>query len=144
MAASEGVTCVDDVGRLLEVLEAEILYFDREDLLPVARGLSRFLLHLQRADGPWNNFMGADGAINTSHSNNRAGLGWWAARGRRGLAWLVLRMAARSAGFAPALRIALRAVPSWVFQMSSGSCSTCPGQGKIWRNSRWAVALMRA
>ena len=32
VAASEGVTCVDDVGRLLEVLEAEILHFDREDL----------------------------------------------------------------------------------------------------------------
>ncbi|MCH7938951.1 MAG: hypothetical protein IID13_04290 [Candidatus Marinimicrobia bacterium] len=86
VAASEGVTCVDDVGRLLEVLEAEILYFDREDLLPVARGLSRFLLHLQRADGTWNNFMWADGSINTSHRNSRAGFGWWAARGLRGLA----------------------------------------------------------
>ncbi len=86
VAAGEGVTCVDDVGRLLEVLETEILHFNRPDLLPLARGMSRFLLHLQRADGTWNNFMWADGSINTSHRNSRAEFGWWAARGLRGLA----------------------------------------------------------
>lgn len=76
---------MDDVGRMLEVLEAEILHFGREDLIPIARGMIRFLLYLQRDDGLWYNFLFADGMINTAHPNSRAGFGWWAARGLCGL-----------------------------------------------------------
>ena len=85
-AQGEGVACVDDVGRMLEVLEAEILHFGREDLIPIARGMTRFLLYLQRRDGLWYNFIFADGMINKTHQNSAAGFGWWAARGLRGLA----------------------------------------------------------
>lgn len=85
-APGEGIACVDDAGRLMEVLEIEILQFERLDLIPIARGITRFLLHLQRGDGLWYNFIFADGTINTAHRNSAAGFGWWAARGLRGLA----------------------------------------------------------
>ncbi len=57
--------------------------------------------------------------------------------------WLVMPMARMSPAFKPALAMASRAVSSCVVQMSSGSCSTQPGCGKICRNSRCALATMR-
>jgi hypothetical protein len=85
-AVNEGITCVDDVGRFLEVIETEIINYNRQELRPIARGLSYFLLHLSRSDGLWYNFMLEDGSINRSHRNSVADFGWWAARGLRGLA----------------------------------------------------------
>ncbi|MBC8402190.1 MAG: hypothetical protein H8E14_11940 [Candidatus Marinimicrobia bacterium] len=85
-AQGEGVTCVDDVGRFMEVLERSILEYDRTDLLPIARGMTKFLLYLARDDGLWYNFMETDGTINTTHKNSQAEFGWWAIRGLRGLA----------------------------------------------------------
>ncbi len=85
-APGEGITCVDDVGRFMEVLETEIIKFDNRDLIPIAAGMTRFLLHLSREDGLWYNFMLADGKINTTHQNSVAEFGWWAIRGLRGLA----------------------------------------------------------
>ena len=55
--------------------------------------------------------------------------------------WLVMPMAAMSAGFIPALRIAARAVATTLFQISSASCSTQPDFGKYWRNSFCAKPL---
>ncbi|MEE8437517.1 MAG: hypothetical protein V3S22_04175 [Candidatus Neomarinimicrobiota bacterium] len=85
-ASGEGITCVDDVGRFLEVLEHSILVDGRLDLVPVARGMTNFLLYLSRDDGLWYNFMLADGSINKTHRNSAAEFGWWAIRGLRGLA----------------------------------------------------------
>jgi hypothetical protein len=85
-APGEGIACVDDAGRFMEVLETEILDFGRIDLLPLARGITRFLLYLQREDGLWYNFIYDDGSINKTHKNSRAEFSWWAARGMRGLA----------------------------------------------------------
>lgn len=85
-APGEGIACVDDAGRLMEVLEIEILQFERLDLIPIARGIARFLLYMQRADGFWYNFIYADGSINKTHKNSKAEFSWWAARGMRGLA----------------------------------------------------------
>src|SRR4051794_28001808 len=56
--------------------------------------------------------------------------------------WLVMPMAAMSAAERLALRIASCATASWVVQISSGSCSTQPDWGKIWRNSFCATAWM--
>ena len=52
--------------------------------------------------------------------------------------WFVTPMAAIWFGAMPALAIACRAVDSCDDQMASGSCSTCPGDGKICGNSCWA------
>ncbi|MFC1593591.1 hypothetical protein ACFL3O_01515, partial [Candidatus Neomarinimicrobiota bacterium] len=85
-ASQEGITCVDDVGRFLEIIEHEILIYQNNDLLPLARKLTKFLLYMSLDDGSWNNFMYADGTRNTNHSNSEAEFGWWAIRGLRGLA----------------------------------------------------------
>ncbi len=85
-AVGEGIACVDDVGRFMEVLETEILVYHKSELIPIAAGMTRFLLYLSRADGLWYNFMLADGSINTTHENSTAEFGWWAIRGLRGLA----------------------------------------------------------
>ena len=53
--------------------------------------------------------------------------------------WLVMPMAAISAAVAPMLAMACRATSSWVEKISSASCSTQPGWGKIWVNSFWAM-----
>ena len=55
--------------------------------------------------------------------------------------WLVMPMACRSDGFADAWRRARPMTLSVAAQMSSRSCSTQPGLGKIWRNSRLALPL---
>lgn len=92
-AKGEGIACVDDVGRFLEVLENEILVSGNRTLLPTAIGLTKFLLYMCRADGLWYNFLETDGRINTTHINSQADFGWWATRGIRGLtaAHLILK-----------------------------------------------------
>lgn len=85
-ASQEGITCVDDVGRFLEIIEHEILIYQKSDLEPLARQLTEFLLYMGLEDGLWNNFMYADGTRNINHQNSEAEFGWWAIRGLRGLA----------------------------------------------------------
>lgn len=85
-ASQEGITCVDDVGRFLEIIEHEILVYQKSDLVPLARKLTEFLLYMGLEDGLWNNFMYADGTRNINHQNSEAEFGWWAIRGLRGLA----------------------------------------------------------
>ncbi|MBN2602276.1 MAG: hypothetical protein JXR87_09815 [Candidatus Marinimicrobia bacterium] len=85
-AIDEGITCVDDVGRFMEVLETEICQYNRKDLLPIALGMARFLVYMSRDDGLWYNFIHANGSINTSYRTSVAEFQWWAVRGLRGLA----------------------------------------------------------
>ena len=85
-ASQEGITCVDDVGRFLEIIEHEILVYQKSDLVPLARKLTKYLLYMGLEDGLWNNFMYADGTRNINHRNSEAEFGWWAIRGLRGLA----------------------------------------------------------
>jgi hypothetical protein len=85
-SSGEGITCVDDVGRFMEVLETEILLYNNQEMIHIARGMTEFLLYMSRDDGLWHNFMKEDGSINTSHQNSVADFGWWAVRGLRGLA----------------------------------------------------------
>lgn len=86
VAPGEGATCVDDVGRFLEVLEHSILVDHQTNLVPLSRGLVRFLLYMSLPDGRWYNFMWADGKINRERVNSRPEFSWWAVRGLRGLA----------------------------------------------------------
>jgi len=85
-AIGEGITCVDDVGRFIEVLETEILVYNNESLIPIAKGMTNFLLYMSRNDGLWYNFLLHDGKINKTRQNSIAEFGWWAIRGLRGLA----------------------------------------------------------
>ncbi|MCF7902768.1 MAG: hypothetical protein K9M19_05020 [Candidatus Marinimicrobia bacterium] len=85
-APGEGVTCVDDVGRFMEVLEHGILVDHRTNLVPLSKRLVRFLHHMSLPDGRWYNFMWANGEINRERVNSRPEFSWWAVRGLRGLA----------------------------------------------------------
>ncbi|MFH1214122.1 MAG: hypothetical protein V1681_08525 [Candidatus Neomarinimicrobiota bacterium] len=92
-AKGEGIACVDDAGRFMEVLESETLIYGNRSLLPTAKGLTKFLLYMSREDGLWYNFIDENGRINTTHVNSQADFGWWAIRGIRGLAaaYLILK-----------------------------------------------------
>lgn len=85
-AKGEGISCVDDVGRFMEVLETEILVYNDKRLIPIAIGMTNFLIYMSRDDGLWYNFLLHDGKINKTHQNSVAEFGWWAIRGLRGLA----------------------------------------------------------
>jgi hypothetical protein len=52
-APQEGIACVDDVGRFLEIIEHEILVYQKSDLLPLARQLTEFLLYMGLENGLW-------------------------------------------------------------------------------------------
>jgi hypothetical protein len=56
---------------------------------------------------------------------------------------LVMPMPASVDGRDTGLGQRFRAVASWLDHISRGSCSTQPGCGKIWRNSRCALATIR-
>ena len=84
-AHGEGIACVDDVGRFMEVLEYEILHNKKKELIPIAREMTEFLLYMSSDDGLWYNFIYKDGSINKKHKNSKAEFGWWGIRGLRGL-----------------------------------------------------------
>lgn len=86
IAKDEGITCVDDVGRFMEILETEILVYRQMQLVHYAEGMTRFLLAMTTEEGLWYNFMFPDGRINKEHKNSVASFSWWAVRGVRGLA----------------------------------------------------------
>jgi len=87
----EGIACVDDVGRFLEVLQIAILNYNRRDLLPLLRKMTRFILYMEK-NGRWYNFIYENGEINKSHINSKLDFSFWAVRAMRGLAasYLVL------------------------------------------------------
>ena len=83
----EGVTCVDDVARLLSVLcdvweRARLPWLERW-----ARGLLGFVLWMQQPDGTWLNFVtGWDGEKNLHGITSRSGQNFWHARALAGVA----------------------------------------------------------
>lgn len=87
----EGIACVDDVGRFMEVLQIAILNYNRRDLLPLLRKMIRFILYMEE-NGRWYNFIYENGEINKSHINSKLDFSFWAVRAMRGLAasYLVL------------------------------------------------------
>ena len=81
----EGIACVDDVGRFLEVLQIAILNYNRRDLLPLLRKITRFILYMEK-NGRWYNFIYENGEINKSHINSKLDFSFWAVKAKRALA----------------------------------------------------------
>lgn len=84
-AAEEGIACVDDVARSLQVY---LNAFERNGdsaYLDKARLHLNFLLHMQADDGEWYNFIDAVHEINQQGPTSRKSFGWWAVRGLRAL-----------------------------------------------------------
>lgn len=84
-APGEGIACVDDVGRFIEVLEIATLEYNRTDFVPLIRYLTEFILYMEK-DGLWYNFIYEDGSINKKHINSKLSFNFWAVRAMRGLA----------------------------------------------------------
>ena len=76
-AVGEGIACVDDVGRFMEVLEYEILNRKSRKYIPLMRQMTRFLLYMSNSDGTWNNFIYSNGDRNVSHKNSEASCVLW-------------------------------------------------------------------
>ncbi|MFN8233217.1 MAG: hypothetical protein U0V56_07025 [Actinomycetota bacterium] len=105
----EGVACVDDAARLLDVLCDVWLRTRLPAIERWARGLLDFVLWMQTDDGRWVNFVyGWDGEQNHEGLTSVRGENFWHARALLGLsnAWIVLKderaERALSAGFAHA------------------------------------------
>jgi hypothetical protein len=105
----EGVACVDDAARLLDVLCDVWLKTRLESIERWARGLLEFVLWMQDDDGRWVNFVyDWDGEKNHEGLTSVRGENFWHARALLGLsnAWLVFKDEraehALSAGFAHA------------------------------------------
>ena len=77
----EGIACVDDAAR------AAVLFLRSYELrgdtssLDRARGLLKFIMHMQAEDGEFYNFLRADHTVNDSGKTSFKSFGWWAARG---------------------------------------------------------------
>ncbi|MCP4627344.1 MAG: hypothetical protein GY850_28095, partial [bacterium] len=84
-AASEGIACVDDVARSLQVYLNEYERTNDESRLKKARLNLNFLLEMQAADGQWYNFIYADHSINKEGRTSKKKFEWWAVRGMRAL-----------------------------------------------------------
>lgn len=77
----EGIACVDDAARAAVVsLRSYELRGDTASL-GRARGLLRFVMHMQAPDGEFFNFIRADHTVNFSGKTSFKSFGWWAARG---------------------------------------------------------------
>jgi hypothetical protein len=105
----EGVACVDDAARLLDVLCDVWLRTRLPAIERWARGMLEFVLWMQDDDGRWVNFVyGWDGEKNHEGLTSVRGENFWHARALLGLsnAWLVFKderaERALSAGFAHA------------------------------------------
>lgn len=77
----EGIACVDDAARAAVMLMRRYELTGDTASLRRARGLLRFVMHMQAPDGEFYNFIRADHTINTTGRTSVKSFGWWAARG---------------------------------------------------------------
>lgn len=103
-AAGEGIACVDDVARaaVAYMRAGGAHHFER------IRGLLRFVLALQNADGTFYNFVHRDGTINREGPTSFRSFGFWAARGYWALGEGYAFFRGRDPVFAAELRTAFR------------------------------------
>jgi hypothetical protein len=79
-AVREGISCVDDVARAAVFYRFEFLkHHDKKTFTKIA-ALSRFLLYVQNKNGFYNNFIFADGSVNTVFRTSVAEPNWWSWR----------------------------------------------------------------
>ena len=78
---AEGFACVDDAARAIVLLSKQPHHsgYDDETTRKTAL-LIEFVLHMQNANGYFNNFLWPDGSINTSYRTSLAELNWWSFR----------------------------------------------------------------
>lgn len=81
-ATGEGVACVDDAARAVELLAMVWRATGSERIRRWADGLFDFVLWMHRGDGTWTNFIRDwSGEVNRDGSTSAAGVNFWQARG---------------------------------------------------------------
>jgi hypothetical protein len=81
-APGEGVACVDDAARAVELLTMVWQATGSQRIREWAEGLFDFVLWMHRADGTWINFISEwSGEINRDGATSAAGVNFWQARG---------------------------------------------------------------
>lgn len=108
-ASREGVSCVDDVARGA-VLYA-MRYREKPDPATLEKIvlLSRYQLYTQNANGYFNNFVFADGSVNTTFQTSVAEANWWSWRAVWALASVYDIIAAKEPALGDSIRTALKA-----------------------------------
>ncbi len=102
----EGVACVDDAARALELVSELYVRTRQPWALRWARGLMEFLLWMEAEPGRWHNFItGWDGTRNEEGPTSYSGSTFWTAR-----AWLALARCAQNMHDDRASAAALRAL----------------------------------
>lgn len=84
-APDEGYACVDDAARGIILLSAVLDADTDPGKLRQLELLTEFVLTMQNDNGYFNNFIQADGTINTSYKTSVANLDWWSLRALWGL-----------------------------------------------------------
>lgn len=79
-AVREGISCVDDVARAAVFYRLEYLKHQDKKTFNKIAALSRFLLYVQNQNGFYNNFIFADGSVNTVFRTSVAEPNWWSWR----------------------------------------------------------------
>ena len=77
---AEGFACVDDAARAIILLSKQPHAVRNDETARKTRLLVEFVLHMQNANGYFNNFLWQDGSINTSYRTSLAELNWWSFR----------------------------------------------------------------
>jgi hypothetical protein len=77
---AEGFACVDDAARAIVFLSKQSHYGRDNEATRKTALLIEFVLHMQNANGYFNNFLWPDGSINTSYRTSLAELNWWSFR----------------------------------------------------------------
>ena len=77
---AEGFACVDDAARAIVLLSNQLHSGRDDETVRRTTLLIEFVLHMQNANGYFNNFLWPDGSINTSYRTSLAELNWWSFR----------------------------------------------------------------
>ncbi len=85
-AASEGISCVDDVARAALAYLAEYERSGSEHALDMARDCFTFIEYMRTPEGHFYNFILESGARNLKGATSEKGVNWWTTRGMWALA----------------------------------------------------------
>lgn len=127
----EGIACVDDAARAAVVALRDFELNHTTESLVRARDLLSFVLSMQRADGRFNNFIFADGRINSDGRTSFASFGWWAARGIWALGYGTTLFEPNDRSFARRLEEAVERSLPQVHALVAGYDSTTVESGFI-------------
>ncbi|MEA4883705.1 MAG: hypothetical protein VB144_08625 [Clostridia bacterium] len=135
-AASEGVSCVDDVARAALAYLAD---YERTGIahdLDMARDAFKFIEYMRTPEGHFYNFILESGARNLKGATSEKGVNWWTARAMWALARGIRVFSAADPGYAAHLEELIGPSLSAVRQLLTGNELSMYGQHKTLHGAR--------